>query len=53
MNRLLPFALALFAATMFFTACGGDSGSGASDEISVNSSDDEGLDAANSIVKSA
>ncbi|SHK49939.1 hypothetical protein SAMN05720764_101581, partial [Fibrobacter sp. UWH5] len=24
MNRLLPFALALFAATMFFTACGDD-----------------------------
>ncbi|MDO4947845.1 MAG: FISUMP domain-containing protein [Fibrobacter sp.] len=48
MNRLLPFALALVAATMCFTACGGDSGSGASDEISVNSSDDEGLDAASS-----
>ncbi|SHG43913.1 hypothetical protein SAMN05720766_1021, partial [Fibrobacter sp. UWH9] len=24
MKRLLPFALALFAATMFFTACGDD-----------------------------
>lgn len=46
MNRLLPFALV--AATMCFTACGGDSGSGASDEISMNSSDDEGLDAASS-----
>lgn len=33
---------------MCFTACGGDSGSGASDEISMNSSDDEGLDAASS-----
>lgn len=53
MNRLLPFALALFAATMFFTACGGDSGSGASDEISVNSSDDEGLDAASSSGKTS
>ncbi|SHL94700.1 major paralogous domain-containing protein, partial [Fibrobacter sp. UWH5] len=46
MNLLRIFCLALFA--MFFTACGGDSGSGASDEISVNSSDDEGLDAASS-----
>lgn len=27
MNRLLPFALALFAATMFFTACGDDDSS--------------------------
>ena len=53
MNRLLPFALALFAATMFFTACGDDSGSGASDEISVNSSDDEGLDAASSSGKTS
>lgn len=53
MNRLLPFALALFAATMCFTACGGDSGSGASDEISVNSSDDEGLDAASSSGKTS
>lgn len=48
MNLLRIFCLALVAATMFFTACGGDSGSGASDEISVNSSDDEGLDAASS-----
>lgn len=48
MNLLRIFCLALFAATMFFTACGDDSGSGASDEISVNSSDDEGLDAASS-----
>lgn len=53
MNRLLPFALALVAATMCFTACGGDSGSGASDEISVNSSDDEGLDAASSSGKTS
>lgn len=53
MNRLLPFALALFAATMCFTACGCDSGSGASDEISVNSSDDEGLDAASSSGKTS
>ena len=53
MNRLLPFALALVAATMFFTACGDDSGSGASDEISVNSSDDEGLDAASSSGKTS
>lgn len=51
MNRLLPFALV--AATMCFTACGGDSGSGASDEISVNSSDDEGLDAASSSGKTS
>ena len=48
MNLLRIFCLALFAATMFFTACGDDSGSGASDEISMNSSDDEGLDAASS-----
>ncbi|MCQ2101328.1 MAG: hypothetical protein MJZ10_13600, partial [Fibrobacter sp.] len=53
MNRLLPFALALVAATMFFTACGDDSGSGASDEISMNSSDDEGLDAASSSGKTS
>lgn len=38
---------------MCFTACGGDSGSGASDEISVNSSDDEGLDAASSSGKTS
>ncbi|OWV06364.1 FISUMP domain-containing protein [Fibrobacter sp. UWH3] len=53
MNLLRIFCLALFAATMFFTACGGDSGSGASDEISVNSSDDEGLDAASSSGKTS
>ncbi|SHL41578.1 hypothetical protein SAMN05720764_11381, partial [Fibrobacter sp. UWH5] len=49
MNLLRIFCLALCAMlTFFFTACGDDSGSGASDEISVNSSDDEGLDAASS-----
>ncbi|SHL09388.1 hypothetical protein SAMN05720764_107132, partial [Fibrobacter sp. UWH5] len=68
MNRLLPFALALVAATMFFTACGDDDSSSfvepekesssseilsSGDEISVNSSDDEGLDAASSSGKTS
>lgn len=53
MNLFKFLAFALLAVALTFTACGGDSGSGASDEISMSSDDEPGTSSGKSTAKSS